>query len=116
MKFRHPPESGQHIAVDLDGTLAHYDDWQGHLHIGAPIPSMVEHVKEWVSQGYTVVIFTARLSSPETVEEVTQAIGDWTEEHIGTRLESTCIKDFRIMVFFDDRAIQVEKNTGKLIL
>lgn len=32
-------------AVDLDGTLAHYDGWRGEDHIGDPIPPMVERIK-----------------------------------------------------------------------
>jgi hypothetical protein len=30
------------IGVDLDGTLAFYDEWIGPEHIGAPIPGMVD--------------------------------------------------------------------------
>ena len=33
------------IGVDLDGTLAMYDQWAGAGHIGEPIPLMVERVK-----------------------------------------------------------------------
>lgn len=29
------------IGVDLDGTLAVYDEWRGVSHIGAPVPAML---------------------------------------------------------------------------
>lgn len=49
------------IGIDLDGTLAEYDGWKGVEHIGKPIPSMVKRVKEWISEGKDVRIFTARV-------------------------------------------------------
>jgi hypothetical protein len=52
-----------HIALAFDGTLAHYDKWQGQYNkVGAPIPLMVSQVKDWLKRGYKVSIFTARLS------------------------------------------------------
>ena len=39
------------IGVDLDGTLAHYEGWKGIEHIGAPVPAMLERVKNWLAEG-----------------------------------------------------------------
>ena len=50
------------IGVDLDGTLAYYDQWRGALHIGEPIPVMLERVKRWLDEGKDVRIFTARVN------------------------------------------------------
>lgn len=101
------------IGVDLDGTLAYYDGWKGPGHIGAPIPLMAQRVKEWISSGQTVKIFTARAAP--TYEErdlAIQAIQDWTEFHFGARLEVTAEKDFSMRQLWDDRARQVKENTG----
>lgn len=107
------------IGVDLDGTIAEYRGWQGELHIGAPIPAMVERVKGWLAQGIEVRIFTARVFSDENdrsqsrdVEAVRKRIEDWTEEHIGTRLRVTNVKDYGMMTLWDDRAVRVVPNTG----
>lgn len=103
------------IGVDLDGTLAVYDHWRGEHHIGAPIPKMVERVKSWLSSGQEVRIFTARISGDRqgvSPSETYKLIQDWCEEHIGRRLPVTCIKDFGMIELWDDRAVQVEKNTG----
>ena len=42
---------GGWIGVDLDATFAVYNGWQGELHIGAPIPAMVERVKQGLADG-----------------------------------------------------------------
>jgi hypothetical protein len=106
------------IAVDLDGTLAVYDKWRGIEHIGAPIPKMVNLVKRYVANGFTVKIFTARVfddgrHDPEVARKV---IEDWCEKYIGVRLEVTNIKDPYMEVFYDDRAVGVIKNTGRRIV
>lgn len=108
------------IGVDLDGTLAHYEEWEGPLIIGEPIPLMVDRVKRWISEGREVRIFTARVSPPsvnddEMLDAILKAISEWCFKHIGTRLAVTCIKDYHMLELWDDRAVQVEKNTGRLI-
>jgi hypothetical protein len=106
------------IGVDLDGTLAEYDSWRGVTYIGTPIPAMVRRVKDWIEQGARVKIVTARVSSKNNMTVVataTLAIQRWCCEHIGTPLEVTAEKDFEMLVLYDDRCVQVELNTGRLI-
>lgn len=111
------------IGVDLDGTLAIYDGWKGELHIGDPIPLMVNRVKDWLEEGQRVKIFTARVCEPiegsrerASVEEIRTAIQDWCEKHIGQRLEVTNIKDWAMIVLYDDRCIQVLPNSGMTLM
>lgn len=112
------------IGVDLDGTLAVYDGWKHLLHIGEPVWPMVERVKQWIAEGKCVKIMTARITPPYFVPErdkdlnltrddVAKAIQDWTEEHIGERLEVTATKDLNMIELWDDRAVQVAPNTGE---
>lgn len=117
-----------HILVDLDGTLARYEGWNDGV-IGAPIPAMVERVKQWLAEGKEVRIFTARVTldptkysaesgrfaDDEFVAEATAAIQDWCEFHIGARLAVTNVKDFDMLELYDDRAFRVEKNTGRIV-
>lgn len=106
------------VGFDLDGTLARYDGWKGERHIGDPIPAMVEKVRSFLERGIEVRIFTARVSGDRqgiTLEENIQLIQDWTEKHIGVRLLVTSVKDFGMIVLFDDRCVQVEKNTGIIL-
>jgi hypothetical protein len=112
-----------YIAVDLDRTLAHYDTYRGIGHIGDPIAPMVERVKKWLSEGKDVRILTARVngeSVPEVervayVAEATATIQSWCIKHIGEALPVTCSKCFEMEVLYDDRAVQVEPNTGRLV-
>ena len=105
------------IGVDLDGTLAHYDGWQGPTHIGAPVPAMLTRVKRWLSEGVDVRIFTARVSTTDNVERaaVESAINRWCAEHLGTILPITCVKDYGMFAIYDDRAVSVIQNEGVLL-
>lgn len=101
------------IGVDLDGCLAHYEGWQGPEHIGPPIKAMQERVIGWIQHGIDVRIFTARAFRGST-EEIA-VIERWCEEHLGKKLPVTCVKDLAMEVLYDDRCVQVETNTGRLI-
>jgi 8-oxo-dGTP pyrophosphatase MutT (NUDIX family)/GNAT superfamily N-acetyltransferase len=101
------------VAVDLDGTLAIDLPEFDPLKIGPPIPTMVEKVKAAIAAGATVKIFTARMADKENAERIAKAIGDYTEKHIGTRLEATNEKDPGMVALWDDKARRVEKGTGK---
>ena len=105
------------VGVDLDSTLAVYDTFVDETTIGEPIPAMVERVQKMLMQGTIVKIFTARIShvDPTVRLQVIQAINEWCLKHIGRVLEVTCIKDFGMLKLYDDRAIQVEKNTGRIL-
>lgn len=103
------------IGVDLDGTLAAYESWRGIQHIGPPIPAMVDRVKTWLSEGKKVKIFTARVCQAQdgfTIEQIAGFVQDWTEKHLGARLEVTNKKDFAMVDLWDDRCTQVLPNTG----
>ena len=97
------------IAVDLDGTLAYYDEWKGHEHIGKPIPKMMNRVKRWIDNGRKVVIFTARANDGKKAIE---PIKRWLKNHGLPDLEITNVKTPEITEFWDDRAIHVKINTG----
>lgn len=102
------------IGVDLDGTLAHYDRWRGTDHIGIPIRKMRRRVVGWLNgrhpSGSTDIrIFTAR------TEESYPAIERWCVRQFGQKLPITNVKDFGCIEFWDDRAVQVEPNSGRRV-
>ncbi len=138
------------LGVDLDGTLAEYDKFRGHEHIGAPIPAMVERVKALIASGFEVRIFTARVAEPvapftcdncedtgittwrdgrgrmirsrtcgqcaaATAPTPRQVVETWVLLHIGLPLKITNVKDQHMVELWDDRCVQVEKNTGRLL-
>ena len=99
------------IGVDLDGTLAEWDGWKGHQHIGKPIPLMVERVKRWLSMDIEVRVFTARASIAEHVPPVQK----WLEENGLPGLAVTNQKDYKMLQLWDDRCVQVIPSTGELV-
>ncbi len=99
------------IGVDLDGTLAVYDQWRGPDHIGDPVPLMVERVRNWIANDYKVKIFTARASDPKQIPPVKA----WLKRHHLPDLEVTCSKDFAMAELWDDRCVTVRKNTGECL-
>ncbi len=102
------------IGVDLDGTLAVYDGWVHETHIGAPVDAMVQRVKNWLANGHTVKIFTARVTEcGRDIVPIVQAIDAWCLEHIGQILPVTNVKDFGMAELWDDRCVQVDPNTGR---
>ncbi|MGV1835219.1 hypothetical protein ACQZ6C_10695 [Rhizobium rhizogenes] len=99
------------IGVDLDGTLAKYDEWRGLTHIGEPIFPMVQRIRIWLNEGKEVRIFTARMADPDAHLFV-DALHDWLYVlNIGP-LGATNVKDFQMIELWDDRAVQVIPNTG----
>lgn len=102
------------IGVDFDGTIAEYHGWEGEFVFGEPIWTMVARVKYWIQQGYQVKIFTARISDPESREHMIFSIQEWLTKKAGLpKLEVTNEKDYGMLELWDDRAVQVEMNTGQ---
>lgn len=111
------------IGVDLDGTLVMYKpDYTkpfDPLHVGEPIPKMVEKVKAKLADGYEVRIVTARVSGEgedgRDIPEVVGVIQAWCEHHLGAKLVVTCSKDYHMLELWDDRCKQVIPNTGEFL-
>jgi len=109
------------IGVDLDGTLAAHGDNFDPSVVGPPIPQMVERVRGWLDEGKDIRIFTARVSSDGTdagrqaIELSRAAIEAWCDKHLGKVLPITNMKDYEMEEFYDDRAVQVGRNTGEII-
>mgnify|MGYP001564134842 CR=1 FL=1 len=109
------------IGVDLDGTLARDVDLEEYdpLVVGDPVPAMVARVQRWIAEGREVRVVTARVApdgTPERMEVVAgarAAIRAWCLRHVGVALPATCVKDQGMLQLWDDRAVQVERNTGE---
>lgn len=106
-----PSLSKTWIGVDLDGTLAYYDESSSIEKVGEPIPAMLALVKKMINNEIRVKIFTARATDPEQLP----IIRKWMKNNDLPELEITNIKDYYMLKLYDDRCIQVEKNTGRLI-
>lgn len=113
------------IGVDLDRTLAYRKHDGSHNGIGDPVPAMVERVKNWLSNGQKVKIFTARVAGlfepdarklyrrGDSAEVQVGLINEWCLKHIGQVLPVTAVKDSYCKEIWDDLAVRVEENTGR---
>lgn len=106
--------NGPWVGVDLDKTLATAGKFKGIAVIGKPIPAMVDRVKDMIKDGTDVRIFTARISEDSTGIAKAQ-IEAWCQRNLGVALPVTNKKDELMVKLFDDRAVQVEPNTGKVV-
>lgn len=106
------------IGIDLDGTLAEYLGWQGMGHIGEPIAPMVERVKAWLAEGKDVRIFTARVCSSQSQEDLDVFLREYTRwcfQVFGRQLPVTSEKDWKMIKLWDDRCVQIMPNIGIMV-
>ena len=106
------------IGVDLDGTLAKSVVAQTGDEIGPPIHPMVQLVRAWLAQGEDVRVFTARVSPNQGPHDAIRArrhIEAWCQHYLGQILPVTYEKDWDMTLLFDDRARQVEHDTGRVL-
>jgi hypothetical protein len=106
------------IGCDLDQTLCKYEDGMAARgEIGEPIPRMVERIQQHLNDGREVRIFTARVNAHPgwDHEKQRRLIEKWTKKIFGVKLEVTNVKDFEMIFLYDDRAVAVEPNTGRLL-
>ena len=122
------------IGVDLDGTLAKQEHSDDPFSVGEPIAEMVDLVKKYLASGEEVRIFTARVAAsgknfgptswcPEgyiddkdNADKQRASVAAWSEKVFGVVLPVTAKKDMWMTSFYDDRAVQVTTDTGKLTL
>ena len=109
------PEYLPWIGVDLDGTIAYDMQPFVPLAIGPPILAMVEKIKKAIAEGHTVKVFTARLADGENRDQLQRLIRAYTKKYIGVALDSTNEKDPGMITIWDDKAREVEKNTGEFM-
>lgn len=104
------------IAVDLDGTLAHYDGWRGVDKIGHVIPEVLNAIKMAQADEAEVWLFTARVSDPADAYTAGMYIKKWLAENNISVNGVTAVKHKFFTEFWDDRALQVIKNQGIFVI
>ena len=50
----------KYVCIDLDGTIAHYEEWKGETHFGEPIEGVQEALNQISYAGWKIIIFTTR--------------------------------------------------------
>ncbi|RTL01287.1 MAG: hypothetical protein EKK57_05060 [Proteobacteria bacterium] len=106
-----------HIALDFDKTLSQYESSWKARKVGTPIQPMVENVKRWLSKGYKVSIFTARVATMDSIELYSQRemITNFLKDAGLPELPITAQKLKSFTHFIDDKAFHVVPNTGEIL-
>lgn len=99
------------VGVDLNGTLARYDDGQPQNHIGSPVPRMLARVRAWLGQDIRVRVVTVRACDPVQILKIRQ----WLDDLGLQQVEITDRKDPDCREMWDDRCVQVIPNTGEMV-
>lgn len=114
----HGSNEEEWVGFDLDGTLAKYDGWKGIDHIGEPVESVVLVAKLLHWLGKKIKILTARVAPRDgenDSEKARKYVEEWCQKNLGFTPEVTYVKDASMVALFDDRAVSVEQNTGKIL-
>lgn len=105
--------------MDFDGTLAESIQRTSPYTLGSPVKIMIDRVRSWIANGYTVKLMTARMAEyshtigvKRDVKKMEMMLRIWCREHIGQELECTNQKDGRMIALWDDRAVRVILDTG----
>ncbi len=105
------------IFCDLDGVLVEHEDVADYTRPLRALPGAVERLREWVSQGYFVVITTARDASKEDALRAALAQADVPFHHLIMGLPSGprfLINDRKpsALLVKQAQAFEVERNQG----
>ena len=93
------------IGFDFDGVLSQPDRTKPYSlqDLGLPINEMVEIAKMFIEAGVSIRVFTARASEAHMIPKIQQ----WTQQYGLGMLTITNTKDYGMLRFYDDRAIQI---------
>ncbi len=118
-------EDKRWTGFDFDGTLVFEEpEWRGFEHIGEPIKPIVDKLKGYLKQGRIVKIVTARVSQDNEYDNyiARRNIYHWLLMYVHDdsmanfpHIEIVSGKDMYMDKLYDNRAVQVETNTGRII-
>jgi adenylylsulfate kinase len=50
----------KYVCIDLDGTIAQYQDWQGETSFGEPVEGVQAVMSRLKAEGWKIIVFTTR--------------------------------------------------------
>jgi hypothetical protein len=128
------------VGVDFDATLFEYHEWVKWDSFGKIIPVMRDRVLAYLESGTNVRIVTARIGLPQYIHPYSGPIYNWQKNSVckvsGEMFSDEmmiramqahmvdnglpplwvqCFKDYNMIRLYDDRAVQVEPNTGRRV-
>jgi hypothetical protein len=104
------------VCVDLDGTIAHYDEWKGETHFGEPIDGVAEALSKLKENNCLVIIYTTRADKAliKLYLETNKVPFDFINENPNQPANAIGGKPFAD-VYIDDKAVQFKGDWSKTI-
>jgi hypothetical protein len=108
----HPPVAAGVVCVDFDGTIAPWGDLFGYPE---PLPGALDFLRWLKEKGYTVYIFTSRLSGVWHVSEGRDpGYGVWEQveylrkycERYGIEVDGATAEKIPAIAYIDDKAVE----------
>jgi len=108
-------------AVDLDGTISHYDGWKGDEHFGAPLEGAKEFLAD-LRGTHRVVIYTTRTKADDVrldrgwrgAHDLAELVANWLDKN-GLLYDEIYTGQGKPLadVYVDDRAVPVPENPSE---
>lgn len=96
-------ESRETIALDFDGVLHDYSEWNGVVPTGPPVKGALEFVTWLKARGFSLYVLSARADK----EGGPEAIRDWLKKWGFPKMKATCKKRGGCLLI-DDRGLRFE--------
>lgn len=93
------------IAVDFDGTIAHYQGWAGRGVFLPPLPGAAEGLRALRAQGWNIVVFTCRTEEDELRAYLNAHQIPFDNINVGLDPAMECSGKVYADVYLDDRAV-----------
>jgi hydroxymethylpyrimidine pyrophosphatase-like HAD family hydrolase len=102
------------VCIDLDGTIAHYDEWKGETHFGKPIDGVVEALTKLKENNCLLIIYTTRADKTliKLFLDTNNIPFDFINENPNQPTNAIGGKPFAD-VYIDDKAIQFMGDWSK---
>lgn len=116
----HPPSAGKVVLVDFDGTIA---PWGQMFSMPEPLSGVKTALRLLRDEGYTIVIFTSRLSptwhraegwsTREATKQQREYITAFLEQH-DIPFDDITAEKRPAVAYFDDKAMRVNRERNLL--
>ena len=93
------------LAVDFDGTIAHYEGWAGKGVFLHPLPGAAEALQDLRARGWRIIVFTCR-TEEDDLRAYLDAHGiPYDAVNVGLDPAMECSGKVHADIYLDDRAV-----------
>jgi len=100
------------LAVDFDGTIAHYKGWAGRGVFLPPLPGAADALRALKEQGWNIVVFTCRTEEDELRAYLVAHGIPFDAINVGLDPSMECSGKVYADIYLDDRAVTFRDWAG----